>query len=227
MLTTIDEITDRLVREYQPDRIILFGSRAEGTADDGSDYDILIIKDTDERPVDRRKAVENILYDRSVPLDLFVYSTEEIRALFLAGNVLLMNILENGRVLFMRKNTEVWIKDSLDELESAHLLLDSGKYKGACYHSQQSAEKALKALIIEKGEKPERIHDIVSLINKVKSIGWDIDFSIDDAILLNSIYKGRYPTEEGLLPYGIPDRNDAEQVFHAARRIFYLVQSKI
>jgi len=38
-----------------------------------------------------------------------------------------------------------------------------------------------------------------------------------DAIFLNSIYKGRYPTEEGLLPYGEPTRADAEKAVVAAR----------
>jgi hypothetical protein len=39
---------------------------------------------------------------------------------------------------------------------------------------------------------------------------------MDDAVFLNSIYKGRYPTEEGLLPHGEPRREDAERGVNAA-----------
>ncbi len=37
-------------------------------------------------------------------------------------------------------------------------------------------------------------------------MGWEIDITIDDAVYLNSIYKGRYPTEEGILPHGDPSK---------------------
>ena len=40
---------------------------------------------------------------------------------------------------------------------------------------------------------------------------------MDDAVYLNSVYKGRYPTEEGLLPHGEPSRVDAERAVSAAR----------
>ena len=39
----LSEITDRLVKGFHPDKIILFGSQARGTADERSDVDILVI----------------------------------------------------------------------------------------------------------------------------------------------------------------------------------------
>jgi HEPN domain-containing protein len=39
---------------------------------------------------------------------------------------------------------------------------------------------------------------------------------MDDAILLNSIYKGRYPAEEGLLPHGDPSIEDATRAAKTA-----------
>jgi len=74
----------------------------------------------------------------------------------------------------------------------------------------------LKAPIIDKGERPERVHDIIGLANRVKIAGWDISFSTDDMVFLNSIYKGRYPTEEGLLPHGLPGEGDARRALNAA-----------
>ena len=49
MLQTIDDVVERLVREYDPDRIILFGSRALGTATEDSDIDLLVVKETASR----------------------------------------------------------------------------------------------------------------------------------------------------------------------------------
>lgn len=210
MLRTIEEIKTRLVESYNPDRIILFGSHAAGRPQDESDIDLLILKDTKDRPIDRRVQVEKILADRSMPLDIVVYTPQEIRYLFSMGSSFIEEIIETGRVLYMRKSTENWIKDAEDELSSALILLEHEKFKGVCYHSQQCVEKALKALIIEKGNKPEKTHDIVELLNKVEQMGWKVDLSVDDAVFLNSIYKGRYPTEEGLLPHGEPTKSDAE-----------------
>jgi HEPN domain-containing protein len=119
------------------------------------------------------------------------------------------------------------LRDAQDELESASILFEHGKYRGTCYHSQQCVEKGLKSLILEKGERPERIHDIVEILNKTTKLGWSLSFPMDDAIFLNSIYKGRYPTEEGLLPYGEPTKEDAEKALMAAQNLIKRVQELI
>src|SRR5262245_3553910 len=67
VLTTLEAIVDRLVTGYAPDRIVLFGSRATGAGRRDSDIDLLIVKETDRRPVDRRIEVERLLADRGAP----------------------------------------------------------------------------------------------------------------------------------------------------------------
>ena len=42
MLTTLDAIVRRLADAYEPDRVILFGSRARGPAPDDADFDLLV-----------------------------------------------------------------------------------------------------------------------------------------------------------------------------------------
>ena len=227
MLTTLEEITQRIVDIYTPDLIILYGSHARGNQRDGSDADLLIIKETNERPIDRRIQVERILSDRLVPLDIIVYTPQEFRYLFSLGSPFAEEIMKEGRVIYMRKVTENWLRDAQDELESASILFEHGKYRGTCYHSQQSVEKGLKTLILEKGERPERIHDIVELLNRSTKLGWDFRFPMDEAIFLNSIYKGRYPTEEGLLPYGEPSKEDAERALCAAQNLMAVISNLI
>ena len=127
----------------------------------------------------------------------------------------------------MRKAAEGWVKEAEDELASALILLEHARYKTACYHSQQSVEKGLKALIIEKGEKPGKVHDIMELLGHAKRVGWQITLAMDDAIFLNSIYKGRYPAEEGLLPHGDPSKEDADRVTRTAEAFLGNVKNSL
>jgi predicted nucleotidyltransferase len=48
--TVSDEIVERLVRELEPVRIYLFGSRARGESGPDSDYDILVLVDNPKEP---------------------------------------------------------------------------------------------------------------------------------------------------------------------------------
>ncbi len=203
-----------------PESIILFGSRAAGTARETSDFDLLIVTSAGARPVERRAIAERALLDRAVPLDIFVYTPQEMLYLHSIGSPFIDEVLETGRVLYVRKATEQWIRDSEDELSSARVLQENGKHRAACFHSQQCVEKCLKALIIEKSEKPEKTQDILELNSHVRRLGWTVDLDGEEAVFLNSIYKGRYPSEEGLLPHGEPTESDARRAVTSAERVF-------
>ena len=215
MLATLEAVVQRIVEGYQPDRVVLFGSRAKGEADTGSDYDLLIVKETDRRPIDRRVEVERLLADREIPLDILVYTPREMWDLYAMGSPLISAILETGTVLFMRKATAAWLSEAKEDLDTARILLDHQKRRGACLHSQQGTEKALKALLFEKGRQPARTYDIIELLNQVRAEGYAVNLSLDDAAFLTSVYRGRYPTEEGLLPHGEPTAEDARRAYAA------------
>ena len=219
MIASLQEIRDRIVTYMNPESIILFGSRSRGEDSSTSDVDILIVKDTPERPIDRRMAAERLLVDRELPLDIFVYTPQEMRGLFAQGSPFIHQVVETGKVVYMRKSTEVWLREAEDELESARILAEHARHRGSTLHSQQAAEKCLKALIIEKGESPERTHDLVHLRSHAERLGWAIQIETEDAIFLNSVYKGRYPSEEGLLPHGDPDAADGTRAVGIAARL--------
>jgi len=67
-------IVEVIVKEIDPDRIILFGSRARGDYKEGSDYDILVLKEG-IRPEERRKLWGKI---SSALLKARLYSLAEI-----------------------------------------------------------------------------------------------------------------------------------------------------
>jgi len=225
MLPYLDEIVDRLVKEYGPERIILFGSHAEGIPTEESDLDLLILKETDDRPMERCMAVERLLADRRVPLDLLVYTPSEFLRMYTLGSPLVQEITEKGKVLYMRNLTQSWMEDAEEHWESAVLLLENGKPRPACYHCQQCVEKGLKGLLIERGRRPPRTHDILDLLREVKKEDWEPAISIDQAVLLNSIYKGRYPSEEGLLPRGEPSVEDARSALEGASTLIRYIHS--
>lgn len=219
MLSTLDAVVERLVRAYDPERIILFGSHVGGATREGTDIDLLIVKETDRRPIDRRVEVESLLSDRQVPLDLLVYTPQELRDLYAAGSPFIEEVVETGRALYMRNNTAAWLAEARDELESASILFEHHKHRGTCIHSQQCVEKALKALILEKGRRPARSHDVVELLNLATADGWAVGLLMDEAVFLNSVYRARYPTEEGLLPHGEPTEADARRALGAAETV--------
>jgi predicted nucleotidyltransferase len=72
------EIVERIVRGFSPRRIILFGSRARGTAVAESDVDLLVVTD---RPGSHRQqaiAIDLALADIRVAKDVLVVGMEEL-----------------------------------------------------------------------------------------------------------------------------------------------------
>ena len=61
----LEEIVKKIVIGYSPLKIILFGSYAYGMPTEDSDIDLLIIKETDKRPIDRWMEVKRLLRDRN------------------------------------------------------------------------------------------------------------------------------------------------------------------
>jgi predicted nucleotidyltransferase len=98
------EITEKIKSEYKPEKIILFGSYAYGNPDVDSDIDFLIIKDTRDRPIDRRVAVSSIVSDpkRFIPFEPIVLTPKEINERLKIGDQFIRDILKKGQTLYER-----------------------------------------------------------------------------------------------------------------------------
>ncbi|MBN1344981.1 MAG: nucleotidyltransferase domain-containing protein [Phycisphaerae bacterium] len=98
----IEAILDRLIAEYQPEKVILFGSCAREGSGSHSDVDLLIIKETDESFIDRWSKVRGIVSDpnRMVGLDTFVLTPDEVARGVARGDQFLADVLANGEVLY-------------------------------------------------------------------------------------------------------------------------------
>ena len=98
----IQNILDRLIADYAPEKVILFGSYASGNPRPDSDIDLLIIKDTTERFIDRWITIRRILSDpeRTIGLETIVLTPVEISKRLAIGDQFISDILETGEVLY-------------------------------------------------------------------------------------------------------------------------------
>ncbi len=103
----LSEIVEKLRNEYEPLKIILFGSYAYGNPNDDSDIDLLILKNTDERRVDRFALVKRIIYNPSckIPVSPLVYTPNELEERLKMGDDFIKEIIQRGVVLYERANS--------------------------------------------------------------------------------------------------------------------------
>ena len=66
-----------------------------------------------------------------------------------------------------------WMRKSVNDLEVAELILENGYPGESTFHSQQAAEKALKALLVALGVQPPRSHNIRYLLRILEENGVD------------------------------------------------------
>lgn len=95
-------ITERIVRQFNPDRVILFGSHARGTAQEDSDVDLLVVL---PEVADKRQtaiAIHNALNDLPVAKDIIVTTPEEINRRGHLVSSILRPALREGKVLYAR-----------------------------------------------------------------------------------------------------------------------------
>lgn len=71
------KIVERIIKEYQPKKVILFGSYAYGEPTEDSDLDILIVSDRRLNPEKTYKMRGKFLRDFSIPVQLICVSHEE------------------------------------------------------------------------------------------------------------------------------------------------------
>ncbi len=98
----INRIVDKIIKEYRPEKVILFGSYAYGEPTEDSDIDLLIIKNTDKRPIDRWVEVKRLLRGTAdkLPVSPFVYTEKEIEERVSMKDFFIEEILKTGKVLY-------------------------------------------------------------------------------------------------------------------------------
>lgn len=100
----INEITKRIVENSQPEKVILFGSYAKGNPTENSDLDLLIVKDSKIPRYKRGREIRKHLRGLKIPIDLIVYTNDEIQKWRNVKTAFITTVMESGRVLYEAKN---------------------------------------------------------------------------------------------------------------------------
>jgi predicted nucleotidyltransferase len=96
----IQSIVDVIVRDYKPNRVILFGSRARGEAYADSDIDLLVVKDDTGPAIQRNRRVRRLMRDSIIPVDIVVKTTEEYEKYRDIVGTVVFDAHKYGRVLY-------------------------------------------------------------------------------------------------------------------------------
>ncbi len=90
-----------IIKKFDPEKIILFGSYADGSPTLESDVDLLVIVKTNKSPFKLSSEIALSL-DHSFPLDIIVKTPEQIEKRIQDGDFFLEDIINHGKVLYER-----------------------------------------------------------------------------------------------------------------------------
>ena len=97
----LETVTQRLVAEFQPEQIWLYGSHVWGNPHDDSDVDLfVVVPDSDETPIRRSQRAHRCLRGLRMPKDVLVETRQEIDRVKGLITSLENVILSRGRRLY-------------------------------------------------------------------------------------------------------------------------------
>jgi len=99
----VGDIVRRIVDAAVAEKVILFGSRARGDARPNSDFDVLVIKQSDE-PRYRRSALLYVaLADLPVEVEVMVYTPEEVEEWSEVPQAFITTAVREGTTIYERR----------------------------------------------------------------------------------------------------------------------------
>jgi predicted nucleotidyltransferase len=97
-LDDIREIVQQIVERFRPQKVILFGSYAEGQATPDSDVDLLVVMETSEQALHAAARISAAI-DHPFPLDILVFRPAELKASLERKGVFATEVMAKGLVL--------------------------------------------------------------------------------------------------------------------------------
>ena len=100
MRPEIAEKVRRIVDRFRPDRIILFGSHAQGAAAADSDADLLVVTRIEGSRREMATEIEPALVGVSLPADVIVITPEELERNRHRKGTIIHPAVQEGKVLY-------------------------------------------------------------------------------------------------------------------------------
>lgn len=228
-------MTDRIVEEFHPLQVILFGSHARGDARPNSDVDLLVVMPNGEREGASADMMASLREFR-VRNDVLVATPETLaRKGHLVGYVF-KPALEEGRVLhgadrrFPVKDhvmsderdaiVSEWLRLASGHLRSARLALSSDGFPDAAYLAQQAAEKFLKAVLVFEQVQYPFTHELDEILSEIPK-----DWKQTKALpTLRALAKWAI---DARYPGSLPTQSEAQQSISDATAVRDAVQSDL
>lgn len=96
----LDEMVRRIVKECDPEKIILFGSHAAGRAGPGSDVDLLVVTRQGATRRKQAQALYRVLWDVGLPTDIIVVRPEDFERYRDVVGTIIYPAARQGKVLY-------------------------------------------------------------------------------------------------------------------------------
>ena len=215
----------------------LFGSHAEGTANEHSDVDLFVVMEDGhglkDASLECRGALDGIRPSPRRDLDISALDESYWHHPRYRHFGLWSDVAEKGICLFESGEffptpttdlplmpgdptvPESWYKHAREDLASAKLLVANEIIENALAHLQQSAEKLFKGWLIERGWHLIKTHEIDDLCKEVERRGVQLDWFTQRKILTKAFFQSRYPGPENFLT-----RYDVEEIAGRIERLF-------
>jgi predicted nucleotidyltransferase len=100
----IDEITNKIATNFNPEKIILFGSYAADNQNYDSDLDFLIIKESELPRYKRSFEIRKFLIGSMVPMDIIVYTQQEFDSEKDVKYTFINNAMKTSKLLYERSS---------------------------------------------------------------------------------------------------------------------------
>ncbi len=207
----LDEVVRRVVEIADPDRIILFGSAARGQAGPDSDLDLLVIKSDVAHRGHLEQEIYLNFFGLGVPVDVIVVTPEDIERYGNKVGTIIGPALQEGREIYRTEgrqsslgrkpagqdtymppalrdptDPEHWLRRARSNLAISKASYDMADtlYEDLCFEAQQAAEKALKALLVQRQVPFPKTHEITELLDILRRSGLEAPEQIRKAGLL-------------------------------------------
>ena len=171
--------TEILVEKYGATLVVFHGSRLFGDPYPDSDIDLLVVKESDKKPLERADEAEALLRTIGSPVsfDVQVWTPEEVRTGLSEGQTYVGMALFNGRFLYGKEeefmapeqrfyNIKEWLNNARVCLETYDFHQGRGRNVEGMDQLFQATERYMKAFLMTKGIKVEMTHSLSGLLDQ-------------------------------------------------------------
>ncbi|HEV2095326.1 MAG TPA: nucleotidyltransferase domain-containing protein [Chthoniobacterales bacterium] len=96
----IQGLVDRIVRLFQPEKIILFGSHSRGEAGPDSDVDLLVVMPHEGHAARKAAEITELVHPRRFSIDLIVRDPATLRKRAQMNDWFVREVMREGRVMY-------------------------------------------------------------------------------------------------------------------------------